>query len=103
MQNDLDTLLCAPLASVDDAGFSARIASQIAQRYAVTRRRREILEWIGLPLASVIFIALVPLASVMHTIETLTLNVGNSLPVAIALAALILTAAFTQSVVDRPD
>jgi hypothetical protein len=102
-ENDLDTLLSAPLTLVADDGFAARTAYRIAQEQAAVRERREIVEWGALLIAAVIFLAAAPIASILRAIETLTLSVGNSFPVAIALAALILTATFTRFVVDRAD
>ena len=102
-EHDLDTLLSAPLTPVDDDGFAARTMYRIAQEQAVLRERREIIEWSALLLAAVIFLAAVPLSSMLPAIETLTVKVGNSFPVAVTLAALILTATFTRFVVDRQD
>lgn len=101
--NDLDALLSAPLTPVDDNGFAARTMYRIAQEQAVLRERREIIEWSALLLAATVFLAFVPLGVFVHAIETLTVKVGNSFPVAVTLAALILTATFTRFVVDRAD
>lgn len=101
--NDLDTLLSAPLTPVDDDGFAAHVTYQIAQEQALLRERREIIEWSALLLAATIFLAFVPLGAIIHAIETLTVKVGNSFPVAVTLAVLILTATFTRFVVDRTD
>jgi hypothetical protein len=100
---DLDTLLSAPLAPVDDAGFSARVIQRIEQQQAAARERREIMEWAGLLIATAIFFAVAPLVSLTRGIETLTFSLSNSFPIAIALAALVLTATFARNVVDRAD
>ncbi len=100
---DLDTLLSAPLAPVDDAGFSAHVMHRVMQQQAVTRQHRQIIEWTGLLVAAAIFLAIVPFASLTRAIETLTVNLSSSSPVAFALAALVLTTTFARNVVDRAD
>jgi ribosomal protein L2 len=88
---------------VGDDGFAARTTYRIAQEQAAVRERREIIEWSALLLGAAVFLAFIPLGSIVHAIEALTVKVGNSFPVAVALAALILTATFTRFVVDRAD
>jgi hypothetical protein len=100
---DLDTLLSAPLEPVNDAAFSSGVMQQVMQQQAATRQHRVVLEGAALLVAAAIFLAIVPFASLTHTIEALTLNLGGSFPVAAALAALVLTTIFARAVVDRAE
>ena len=52
--------------------------------------------------AAIIFAAL-PLDRILTAIETVTVGLGDLLPVTIVFAALVLTASFARLVVDRPE
>ena len=96
MTVDLDDLLSAPLAPVEDSGFSARVAL----RTRIQAERRNLLEGLVLLVGAGIFLAFAPLSTIGGAIEKVTFDLGNSLPVAIAFAALVLTASFAR---DRPE
>ena len=96
MTADLDDLLRRPLAEIADDGFSAAVA-----RRALARQERDkLLDSLVLLLTAAIILMALPLARIVAAIETVTLGLGNSLPVAIAFAALALTAVFARRV-DR--
>jgi hypothetical protein len=60
---ELDAWLCAPLAPVEDAGFSAALTAGIARR----RRLRRILAWGPLALSLPFLAWLLPLGQVLLT------------------------------------
>ena len=99
MTADLDALLSKPLASVADDGFSA----SVARRALALQERDKLLEQLVLIVTAAIILAALPLDRIMAAIETVTVGLGNLLPVTIAFAALVLTASFTRLVVDRPE
>jgi hypothetical protein len=92
----LDTLLSTSLDAVDDSGFSARVA----HRVLVARERREAIELFGLLAAFGIFLAVLPLTAITNAIETATLNLGSSTPVAMAVLAIVLTGMFARTFAD---
>jgi hypothetical protein len=60
---ELDALLCAPLAPVDDAGFSAALMAGIARR----RWLHRILSWGPLALSQPFLLWLLPLGQLLLT------------------------------------
>ncbi|HEY7977509.1 MAG TPA: hypothetical protein VID67_04890 [Rhizomicrobium sp.] len=99
MTADLDALLSKPLASVTDDGFSA----SVARRALALQERDKLLDQLVLIVTAAIILAALPLDRIMAAIETVTVGLGNLLPVTIAIAALVLTASFARLVVDRPE
>ena len=97
MTTGLDALLSKPLASVADDGFSA----SVARRALKLQERDKLLDQLVLIVTAGVILFALPLGRIMAAIETVTVNLGNLLPVAIALAALVLTASFARHVVDR--
>jgi hypothetical protein len=83
----IDDLLSAPLPEVEDAGFSRRVTAHVARR----QQWQMAFEIFAFAAATAIFIALVPLDAFARAIETVTFNLGSSLAVAIAIAALVLS------------
>lgn len=96
MTDDLDTLLSTPLPAVDDAGFSRRVTAHVA----AAQQRRLFFDMAAIVAATGVFLTVVPLAAVSSAIETVTLNLGSSLPVAVAIAALVLTFTLARYVTD---
>ncbi|HEY2032521.1 MAG TPA: hypothetical protein VGH02_02410 [Rhizomicrobium sp.] len=99
MTDNLDTLLSQPLPSVADDGFSAAVA----RRALALNERHKLLDQLVLLAVAGVVLAALPLASISAAIETVTLSLGDLLPVAVAFGALMLTASFTRLVVDRPE
>jgi len=99
MTTDLDTLLSKPLASVVDDGFSA----SVAQRALKLEERDKLLDQLVLIVTAGVILFALPLGRIMAAIETVTVHLGNLLPVTVAIAALVLTASFARLVVDRPE
>jgi hypothetical protein len=99
MTGDLDTLLSRPLPMVADDGFSAAVA----RRALAASERRKLLDQLALLLAGSAILAALPLDRLAAAIETVTWRLGNSFPVALAFAALVLTTAFVRGVVDRVE
>ena len=97
--NDFDKLLSAPLAPVEDSGFSVRIARQVL----AARERRETIEWLGLLVAACIFLAVVPLTGLMRVIVYIGISIGNSFPLAMAVMAIVLTLTYARLVADRSN
>ena len=96
MTDDLDTLLSAPLPAIDDASFSRRVTAHVA----AAQQRRMFVDLAAIVAATGVFLAVVPLAAINNAIETVTLNLGSSLPVAVAIAALVLTFTLARYVTD---
>ena len=96
---DLDTLLAAPLPPVADDGFSAAVALRALHEV----ERNKLLDQLVLLLTAAFILAALPLARLGAAIETVTVSLGNSIPVGLAVAALVLTTAFVRSVVDRVE
>jgi hypothetical protein len=84
---ELDTLLSTPLPAIEDAGFSRRVIAHVAAR----QQRQMLFEMVAIVAAIGVFLALLPLDVLARAIETVTLNLGSSLAVAIATAALVLS------------
>lgn len=99
MTTDLDALLSKPLASVADDGFSA----SVAHRALALQERDKLLDQLVLIVTAAVILLALPLGRLMAAIETVTVHLGNLLPVTIALAALVVTASFARLVVDRPE
>lgn len=98
MTGNLDEMLSAPLPAVEDAGFS----TAVARRTRVHEERHKLLDILAVLVGLIAIAVALPLDGLMVAIETVTLRLGNSLPVAIACAALALTFAFVR-MVDRPE
>jgi hypothetical protein len=100
MDDRLDALLSAPLPAVEDRGFSARI---VAGAFAA-RERRAGLELLGLLAAAGVLLAFLPLTAladmVSDTIDYVTGNLGNSLPIAMAALAIVLSFSFARIMAD---
>jgi hypothetical protein len=99
MTADLDALLSKPLASLADDGFSAAVA----RRALALQERDKLLDQLVLIVTASIILFALPLSHLVAAIETVTIGLGNLLPVTIALAALVVTASFARLVVDRPE
>ena len=103
MTANLDALLSQPLASVADDGFSA----SVARRALALQERDKLLDQLVLIVTAAAILLALPLGHIVAAIETVTAGLENFLPVtiaiAIAIAALVLTASFARLVVDRPE
>ena len=99
MTADLDALLSLSLPPVADDGFSVAVARRAL---ALIERDKLLDRLVLLVIAGVVLLAL-PLTSMEAAIETVTLSLGDLLPVTIALAAMVLSASFARLVVDRPE
>ena len=96
---DLDALLSEQLASVADDGFSA----SVARRALALQERDKLLDQLVLIVTAGFILLALPMDRIVAAIETVTVGLGNLLPVTIAIAALVLTASFARLVVDRPE
>lgn len=94
---DLDMLLARPLPTVADDGFSA----SVARRALALETRRKLLDQLVLLAVAAVVLLSLPLTKIGDAIEKITFDLGNSAPIAIAFAALVLTALFAQRVMDR--
>ena len=99
MTADLDALLSKPLASVADDKFSI----SVARRALALQERDKLLDQLVLIVTAAVILFALPLGHLAAAIETVTVSLGNLLPVTVAIAALVLTASFTRLVVDRPE
>jgi hypothetical protein len=99
MTNDLDALLSAPFAEVADDGFSATVA----RRALAQSEQRRLFEYLVILVAVGACLIVFALTVPGNSIETLVAVLENSRPVAIAFAALVLTASFARLVVDRRE
>jgi len=99
MTNDLDALLSRPLPVVADDGFSVSVALRALRE----GERNKLLDQLVLLLTGTVVLAALPLTYFGATIERVTVSLGNSAPVALAFAALVLTTAFVRGVVDRVE
>ncbi len=90
---ELDQLLGAPLVAVNDADFSRRVSARVI----AFQQRGMFVELLAAAAAIALFSALVPLKMLNGPIEALALNLGSSLPVAVAFAALALSYAYTRT------
>jgi hypothetical protein len=99
MTRDLDALLSQPLPDVADDGFSAAVALRALREV----ERNKLLDQLVLLVAGATVLAALPLAHFGAAIETVTVSLGNSVPVGLAFAALVLTTAFVRGVVDRVE
>jgi|GEM_PF-6277107 len=98
MTNDdrLDALLATPLPAVEDGGFSGRVAA----RGTIVRERRRSFEIFGLLAALGVLLALLPLTTFAAAIENVTIDLGSSMPVAMAVLAIVLTSAYARQIAD---
>jgi hypothetical protein len=99
MTRDLDALLSQPLPPVADNGFSGAVALRALHEV----ERNKLLDELVLLLTGGVVLAGLPLTHLGAAIETVTVSLGNSLPVGLAFAALVLTTAFVRGVVDRVE
>lgn len=99
MTRDLDALLSQPLAEVADDGFSAAVAHRALRE----EERHKLLDQLVLLLTGAAILVALPLGHFGAAIETVTVSLGNSRPVGLAFAALVLTIAFVRGVVDRVE
>jgi hypothetical protein len=90
--DDLDTLLSAPLPDVADAGFSARVASRVAARQSWWER----LTLYGPIAAAAAVVPFLPGVQLGEAVSHITPLLANSAALSIAAAALILTISFEQ-------
>lgn len=97
--DNFDALLNAPLASVEDRGFSANVTKRIR----AAQNRRRLFELGGLLAASAVVLAIMPLGSFTGTIESVSQNLGNSTAFAAGVAGLILSMSFAGLMFDRED
>jgi hypothetical protein len=89
---DLDAVLAMPLPVLDDCGFSAAVTARIAA--AQEFRTRLVL--LGLAAVAGMLLIFIPLSGLDAAIETVAVNLGSSLPVAIAFAVLVLSNSFAR-------
>ena len=99
MTRYLDALLSQPLSEVADDGFSAAVAARALHE----AERHKLLDQLVLLLTGGVILAALPLGRFGAAIETVTVSLGNSIPVGLAFAALVLTTAFVRGVVDRVE
>lgn len=85
--SDLDHLLSTPLPSVEDFGFSRGVMARVA----ATQQRRLVLETVAIVAGITVLLALLPIAPLAKAVETISLNLGTSAAVAVAIAALVLS------------
>ena len=88
----LDAMLSEPLLDIADAGFSAQVTSRIA-RGEVWKDR---LPWTMGALAACALAPFVPIHQLTETATRLAPSLAGSAPIAIAVAAIILTVSFEQ-------
>jgi hypothetical protein len=93
---DLDRILSARLPAVADAGFSRAVMARVA----AMQQRRMFVELAAIMTGLAMLLALIPLKALNSTIETVALNLGSSLPVAVAFAALALSLAYARISAD---
>src|ERR1700689_3208983 len=92
----LDALLSAPLPAIEDRGFSARVLSAAFAR----REWQAGLELFGLLAAGGVIGGFFPFNALDNTIYTVTRDLGNSLPVAMAALAIVLSLSLARMVAD---
>lgn len=94
--SDLDILLREPLAETPDDGFTAKVVSAIAQ----DRIRRARVEAVTLSAGAAGVLTLLPFTDFGQMLQQQAYMIDGSLPVALALVALTLTAAALQVLRD---
>jgi hypothetical protein len=92
----LDALLSAPLPALEDRGFSARVLTAAFAR----REWQAGLELFCLLASGSVIAAFLPLTALDNTIDTVTRDLGNSLPVAMAALAIVLSLSLARMVAD---
>jgi len=93
---DLDTMLAAPLAEVADEGFSVRLDATLG---SIEKRYTYIEFGFGIACLA-LMIAFLPATGLARTAEVLALNLGSSVPLAIACAVLALTQSLARVLAD---
>lgn len=96
MSDELDRMLANPLAPVNDNGFSERVA----QRISAHERFAALTEWALLIAGVVLLVSVVPLAGVLNRVASATVELSQSLPFAVACAALALSMAAMRALAD---
>jgi hypothetical protein len=99
MTDNLDSLLSQPLPPVADAGFSGAVALRALHEMERSKR----LDQLVLLLTGAVILAALPLTQPMAAIEAVTVGLGSSFPIGLAFAAMVLTTAFVQRVLDRAE
>jgi hypothetical protein len=87
MTDELDIALSAPLPAIADSGFSRRVAAHVAR----AQQWRLVFELAAFAAAAAVVLAFISLNTLSRAVETVTLNLGSSLAVAVAFAALVLS------------
>ena len=95
-ESELDALLAAPLEPVADNGFSSKVEAMAA----VQRRDFVLLELGAVVAALALIVFFVPAARFAAPFETVALQLGLSLPFAIACAAIVLSHATLRLLPD---
>jgi len=93
---DIDKFLSTPLRPVDNNGFAERVAAQIAWR----ERGMMAIELVALFALAAVVALFVPLAGLLGPITTVAVELGLSLPFAVACAALVLSQSVVRLVSD---
>lgn len=83
----LDDRLAQPLADVVDDGFCARVTQSVA----AMQRRNTLWTVAGAVAGAGILLSVMPLGEAGGAVEKLSLEVGSSLPIAIAFSILVLS------------
>lgn len=94
--SDLDTMLHEPLTEMPDNGFTAKVVSAIAE----ARIRRARLEAVTLSAGVAAVLTLLPFTDFGQMLQQQAYLIDGSLPIALALVALTLTAAALQVLRD---
>lgn len=87
MTNELDILLSNPLPEIADRGFSARVVNRITAEHLRRARVEATVAVVGV----VAVLAILPFTDFGAAITQTTGMIGTSVPVAAALAALVLS------------
>lgn len=93
---DIDQALSTPLKPVDNDGFAERVTAQIAWR----ERGTMAIELVAIFALAVVVALFVPLAGLLGPVTTVAMELGLSLPFAVACAALVLSQSVARLVSD---
>lgn len=85
--DDLDRALSTPLPTIADDAFSRRVAAGMAMR----ERRMLALEAVSVLTVIAALSLFVSLSQLFRIVETLSLDLGTSLPLAVGISALVLS------------
>jgi uncharacterized membrane protein YcfT len=97
MTDELDIALTAPLPAIEDGGFSRRVTARVAR----AQQWRAAFQIAAFAAATGIALTFVSLDTLSRAVETVTWNLGSSLAVAVAFAALVLSNHLAQMTSDR--